>query len=138
MPTIDTSDNDAEGTGWLRSAALLQAAIGLCTTVLGLSGATVVPVDFESFLFLTYSVAGISAISIALPLARRARWAWRASLALVTIHPLLPLLHVTWAYLGGSLHGSECSILLFVAALPASLLLAVLLLRGRSTANLTM
>lgn len=124
----------------LRGAALLQAAIGAGTAVLG--GWVILDFrslpnnqwSFELIWVALYAVIGSAAIATALPLAAGVRWAWQVSIVLLGAHPLMPLVHVVFVYtrsFNGSLHGSECSFLLLVAALPASIILALVLREGR-------
>ena len=135
-----SSDDGREGIYAFRVAAFLQATIGVCMTALGGLGTWEIRklpmhrVDFETVWFVLYLVVGLAAMATAVPLVTRVRWAWLASVVLVSTHPLMPLVHIVFVYKGpsGSLHGAECSILLLLAALPISAVLALLLWRVRS------
>ncbi len=129
----------------LRQGAFLQAAVGTGMMTLGLAGimeALALPegrVDWEILWFALYLGIGITAVASARSLAKRAYWAWMASSGLVHINPLIPLLHLTLVYRnssGGLLHGSEGSLMLLVVAVPASLILAALLKKGRPALGL--
>ncbi len=136
---MEGNDHYSQGVRALRLAALLQAALGAGVTALGATGvleALRLPVrhiDVQMFIYTSYLAFGPAAMLIALPLARRVRWAWLASWALTSALLLLPFTDMISVHAdSGSLHGSEGSLLLLFAALPTLLILGPLYSKGRS------
>src|SRR5687768_1705525 len=136
---MEDNDNHSQGVRALRLAALLQAALGAGVTALGAAGVLeiwrlrVPRMDFQMFIYVSYLAIGLAAMLIALPLARRVRWAWLASWALTSALLLLPFTDMISVHAdSGSLHGSEGSLLLLLAALPTLLILGPLYSKGRS------
>lgn len=136
---MEDNDNHSQGVRALRLAAFLQAALGTGVTALGAAGVQEISrlsmryIDFQTFIYISYSTIGPAVMLIALPLARRARWAWLASWALTGALVLLPITDMISVHAdSGSLHGSEGSFLLLFIAVPAILILSVLYSKGRS------
>ena len=136
---MEDNDNHSQGVRALRLAAFLQAALGAGVAALGATGVleffrlSIRHIDFQMVVYVFYSAIGLAAMLIALPLARRVRWAWLASWVLTGALLFLPIADMISVHAdSGSLHGSEGSLLLLFAVLPATLILGALYGKSRS------
>jgi hypothetical protein len=136
-----TGDNNIQSVGALKLAAVVQAILGAVVAgfgVLGLFSSLDSPVrslSFQDCIYFTYLIIGLAAMLVALPLARRVRWAWLTSMGLAGSIPLLAVTDMMSVYTynsNHSLHGSEGTLLLLLVALPSIVFLGVLYSEGRS------
>lgn len=127
-------DTHSQGVRALSLAAVFQAILGAGAAAWGAVRFSESP-DDQWLLSLAYLVIGAAAMLIGLPLARRARWAWRTSLGLAGALVSLPIVEMIAVYAAspeGSLHGSEGALLFLFLAMPTVLILGFLYASGRS------
>lgn len=132
------TDNEIQQVRALKLAAVFQAVLGAGAAAAGAAGLAEIlrfsTVGVQALLVFAFAAVGLAAMLTALPLARRARWAWAVSGWLAGAILLLPIAFMASVYAGspeGSLHGSEGALLLLLAALPPTLILVYLDWKGR-------